>query len=288
MCLSYDPSLHQTEISARTGQADGCALGADIAVELLAWHTPADEAFSDASGRSQGEANTPCEGHPQYDGHPYVLVMQCAECSLHDVCMREFVAGRDFPAIRDAMRSVGCCVRALHARGMCHGNLTQRNVLRSGGRWVLCGLGAARRIGEPIGGPTSTAYGPPELARTRFVEGPEDDLPAAEPSFDVWSFGVVLYEMCCGQPLFLQDTTHGDLVRPEDRAELCAWCTVADDALSPLLELTRRGARLQDVQAARHLIRWCLQGRACDRPTMEEVRVRCHRTAVHLFTFRFS
>ena len=43
---------------------------------LTMFLTPEGEPFSDASGKSQARSSTPCEGHPQYDGYPYVLVMR--------------------------------------------------------------------------------------------------------------------------------------------------------------------------------------------------------------------
>ena len=42
-------------------------------------------------------------------------------------------------------------------------------------------------------------------------------------SFDVWSYGVVLFELVSGRSLFRQDTANADLIDAADRARLCTW-----------------------------------------------------------------
>ena len=134
------------------------------------WHTPEGEGFADELGNAEEPEHTPCAAHARFDDYKYVLTMQCAERSLHDACAKERIAGLRVAEIRDAVRSVAACLGALHARGVCHGDCKQRNVVRLGGRWVLCDMDAAARLGERIGEKTSTAYCPPELARWRFTE----------------------------------------------------------------------------------------------------------------------
>lgn len=50
---------------------------------------------------------------------------------------------------------------------------------------------------------------------------PEPDatvsLPLAHPSFDVWSLGVVLFELCAGHTLFSQDTANDELIVESDK-----------------------------------------------------------------------
>ena len=269
------------------------------------WHTPEGEGFADELGNAEEAEHTPCAAHARFDDYKYVLTMQCAERSLHDACAKERIAGLRVAEIRDAVRSVAACLGALHARGVCHGDCKQRNVVRLGGRWVLCDMDAAARVGERIGEKTSTAYCPPELARWRFTgatggevgqeaaeargargeEGqpepllelvtesapepepelelePENEpapapapdsepapatapaptptpapalspawLSVARPSFDVWSLGVVLFELCAGHALFRQDTSNDELVEDTDRTRLCTWHTVGEQQL---------------------------------------------------------
>ena len=56
-------------------------------------------------------------------------------------------------------------------------------------------------------------------------------LSVARPSFDVWSLGVVLFELCAGHALFRQDTSNDELVEDTDRTRLCTWHTVGEQQL---------------------------------------------------------
>ena len=86
----------------------------------------------------------------------------------------------------------------------------------------------------------------------------------------MWSFGVVLFEMCSGRTLFAQDTNNDELISTTDRARLCTWHTITDDEMEPVL----KDAKTEDtiVAAAKNLIRWCLQGDPSQRPTIAQVR----------------
>ena len=143
------------------------------------------------------------------------------------------------------MRCVAQCLGELHALGVCHGDCKPRNVVRMGERWVLCDMDSATLLGERIGAKTSTAYCPPELARLRLTGDwtgdlatqvaslrPEPEaeaqLPTAHPSFDVWSLGVLLFELCAGHTLFSQDISNDSLVEAADKTRrdatrLCTW-----------------------------------------------------------------
>jgi serine/threonine protein kinase len=73
-------------------------------------------------------------------------------------------------------------------------------IIRPG--WILCDLDAATTFGEQIKGKqSSSAYCPPELACSKFANGPPVH---AGPEYDIWSFGVLLFELCSGQTLFSQ------------------------------------------------------------------------------------
>jgi hypothetical protein len=204
----------EAEIAARL--VGGEALPTSVVVGVLGWHTPAHAGLADASGHTEEAESTPCATHPVYDSYPYVLVMERAERSLHDACCKERLAGYDMAGVHIVLLAVLCCLAALHARRVIHGDLKQRNVIRRGAQgWILCDVSAhplrachcmsrmgltllslaqmdaSAHIGAPVGDKTSTAYCPPELARVRFA-ALLASLPLASTSFDVWSFGVMV------------------------------------------------------------------------------------------------
>ena len=100
-----------------------------------------------------------------------------------------------------------------------HADLKTLNIVRTAGQWKLIDLDAACVIGkEPVGHKSSSAYVPPEAI---YVDEKTDtacvrstlavtkgqasyELLTAHPSFDVWSLGCILYQMCTPdvKPLF--------------------------------------------------------------------------------------
>jgi hypothetical protein len=69
-------------------------------VAVLGWHTPLGDGLADEAGRVAELEHTPCASHPEHAGYPYVLVMVRAERSMHDVSVKERVAGYDLPTVR--------------------------------------------------------------------------------------------------------------------------------------------------------------------------------------------
>ena len=70
-------------------------------------------------------------------------------------------------------------------------------------------MDAAAQAGSPVGEKSSSAYVPPELARIKYAEPPPalPQLAEADRSFDIWSLGVILFELCTGRTLFSQDVS---------------------------------------------------------------------------------
>eukprot|EP01046_Picozoa_sp_COSAG06_P012519 COSAG06_NODE_738_length_12674_cov_107.030934_2_plen_487_part_00 len=131
-------------------------------------------------------------------------------------------------------------------------------------------MDAATHTGKPIGKKTSTAYSPPELARARASGG--EQLQIASTSFDVWSLGVMLFELCTGRTLFRQDTSNDDLLMDEDKDTLCAWQEISEEELEEVFpSLEADGTADIRRQDAKHMIRWCLQGDPLQRPDVKEL-----------------
>eukprot|EP01043_Picozoa_sp_COSAG02_P013272 COSAG02_NODE_528_length_20698_cov_6.231710_10_plen_1229_part_00 len=277
VCLKHMKSRDdfEGEISARV--VDGQLIGDDASiVRVLGWHTPKEMPFS-----LRGFSCSACTVHTDIDSeYPFVVVMDQGQRSLHDECAKERIAGYAWQQVRRIFKNVAACVQTIHMAGRIHGDLKQRNILRRVHNckqsdlrdWMLCDLDASVGVGEPIGKKTSSAYVPPELALHLFSNHP---TPKAALSFDVWSLGVILFELCSGHALFAQDTNNDELVEAADRIRLCTWLTISDSELDPVLNRCllddASGLTSSIVNDAKDLIRWCLKGKPAERPTIHEL-----------------
>lgn len=236
-------------------------------VQVLRWHTPRDQPLRVTGGQAEEPEYTRADG-----AYPYILVMEQGERSLHDACQKERFAGYDTAQIISTFRDVVLCTQELHTCGIIHADLKQRNILRvsrevKDREFILCDMDASVQIGMPVGSRTSSAYAPPELA-LRSYSGDRTHL-IAHPSFDIWSLGVILFELCSGRNLFAQDTSNDELIELVDKTRLSVWDTISDDELQPVL--ANAEASPQQVADARNLIRSCLKGRPHERPTIAEI-----------------
>eukprot|EP01041_Mallomonas_annulata_P004901 gene4901-9775_t len=104
-------------------------------------------------------------------------------------------------------------VQHMHDKGYLHGDIKPLNVVRMGTQWALIDLDASCVLGvQTIGTKSSTAYICPEAIyistdkskqkaivkseHNRTESGLNFDLLLAHTSFDVWSLGCILYQLC--------------------------------------------------------------------------------------------
>ena len=149
----------------------------------------------------------------------YLLVMPLADRNLFVALKQERWAGKNMEEVRHVFVQLVHCVEHMHEKGVLHADLKTLNIVRTAGQWKLIDLDAACVIGkEPVGHKSSSAYVPPEAI---YIDEKTDsacvrsflvvtkgeanyELLTAHPSFDVWSLGCILYQMCTAdvKPLF--------------------------------------------------------------------------------------
>ena len=165
----------------------------------------------------------------------------------------------------------------MHEKGVLHADLKTLNIVRTAGQWKLIDLDAACVIGkEPVGHKSSSAYVPPEAI---YVDEKTDtacvrsvvavtkvdanyELLTAHPSFDVWSLGCILYQMCTPDVQGEQDDNLVGVRKGMDNLfALAEW--------SPEL----KADKLADVpdKLARNLLSQMLHKDPLQRPTLSRV-----------------
>ena len=183
-------------------------------------------------------------GHGLHDGRPWL-----AFDYLDGATLREWRGQRAVPAgegVSLAQRLLEL-VAAVHALRVAHRDLKPTNVMRLGdGKLRLVDLGAALPFGERpardlVAG--TAAYGAPEQLAGE----------AADPRGDLYSVGVMLFELLCGQrpfqgdPMVLLDA-HARLPPPRARALVPSLSTALDELVDKALA-KRPEARYASAQA---------------------------------------
>ena len=92
--------------------------------------------------------------------------------------------------------------------GLVHGDFGTHNIGKFKNRWKLLGVGGSKAIGSPTD-PKRGFYHPPETVVVDTKRAPlgKKEVVAkvvsipAQPTHDIWAFGVVMYEAICGVPL---------------------------------------------------------------------------------------
>lgn len=231
-------------------------------------------------------AHASAEAQDMMRAFPYALVMCRAELNLLEAIQNERLASEPLPALQQIAYQLGASIGQLHDAGLVHGDIKPRNICRFGTRYRLIDFDKAFEVGtvDPTVGQSSTAYAAPELVQYIYrhskasgsSECHADAAAAAEAAggadvkakpvdltpeqVDIWSFGVTLFEMCAGAPLF---NNSYDLVTQGDTQRLLNWSGLGKDDL--VLVESQHGAA--ESTALVDLLLWILDGEPATRPT---------------------
>ncbi|HEX5506815.1 MAG TPA: protein kinase, partial [Thermomicrobiales bacterium] len=174
-----------------------------VAVKVIAPALAGDPVFVE---RFRREAQTVARlRHPNIltvhdfgeDGEILFLVAEYIEGGTLRALLRGPLAPA--PAL-DLVAQVGAALDYAHARGIIHRDVKPGNVFLDGGRAVLADFGIAKAVAEATGvaltqsgvGMGTPEYIAPEQALGRPLDG----------RADIYSLGVMLYEMLAGRPPF--------------------------------------------------------------------------------------
>src|SRR5688572_5458028 len=178
-----------------------------------------------------------------YDVGPDHLVMELVEGPT----LAERMAAGPLP-LNDAFavaRQIADALEHAHSRGIIHRDLKPANVkVRPDGTGKVLDFGLAKLVPafSGLADSETTSTVPPEVTQAGVILGtaaymsPEQAAGQdVDKRSDIWAFGVVLYEMLSGKPLFQGDTALDTLARvrlqepdwtriPERARVLLKWC----------------------------------------------------------------
>jgi len=142
----------------------------------------------------------------QLKGQPFIVMPRIHGCTLrtllqHRRCEYGCLVGaaKFLPQSVWIARQIAAALSALHSVGWLHGDVKPENVVvSSNGHATLIDLGLARKLGS------RECQGGEVLAGTLAYVSPESFLPAKtlRAESDLYSLGVLLYELLTGQPMF--------------------------------------------------------------------------------------
>ena len=136
----------------------------------------------------------------------YCITMEGADTTAENLILDLRKSGKKFPT--KALKRIGISLLHMHEHGVVHCDFGTHNIGKFGSRWKLLGVGASVAIGHKTD-PRRGFYHPPEsiVVETKRTTLGKKTVEAyvrsinADTSYDIWAYGVVLFEAIAGRPL---------------------------------------------------------------------------------------
>ena len=134
------------------------------------------------------------------DGEQWVVMEYVNGTSLEDV-LESFPNGLSIDEVTEWFSGIVAGVQYLHDRGIVHRDLKPANVYRENGTVKVGDVGLSKRLGSDRRGAHTQSVG------TVYYMAPEVGHGQYGPEVDVYSLGIMLYEMLTGRVPFGGETT---------------------------------------------------------------------------------
>ncbi|KAF0483215.1 kinase-like protein [Gigaspora margarita] len=105
---------------------------------------------------------------------------------------------------------ITCGLRFLHEKKICHRDLHPNNILINDGKILISDFGISKKMDSTT--PTSSVKGLPAYVEPRFYLYPDEKIKRDEKS-DIYSLGVVLWEVTSGKPPFSDSPNHAIIIK---------------------------------------------------------------------------
>ncbi|MEM7800089.1 MAG: protein kinase, partial [Chloroflexota bacterium] len=141
----------------------------------------------------------------------YYMVMEFIEGGTLEELLKEEADRPSLEEVFNIMSQVASGLEYAHQQGMIHRDIKPANIMfhdRSRRRVVITDFGIARLMDEAGMTMSGTMLGTPHYMAPEIVKGEQ-----ADPRSDIYSMGVVLYELVTGQPPFEAETPYGVMVK---------------------------------------------------------------------------
>lgn len=176
----------------------------------------------------------------------HCVVLEYGEQSLADFLKKGALQRNERKFVVDRLAHI---VQHMQAQNVVHCDLKPHNVVLFGLKWKVIDLENARRASDPVSMKVSPSYCSPELARA--VLSKQADRMRASCALDMWSFGLMLFELFARQPYFSD--------KPDTMQQLASYA-----------ELEVPKDVVDDIQA-RHLLKEILVKNHIDRASVQAV-----------------